>query len=429
MTYFVDSFSTKLSLVARSPARLAIMKRSECAFFDNELLNLKAELKFRSLNERHDISHLSPGASGTRNQFPTFFLASLTQFLTRQRGNATSISSCIPPKWDFPFYGKDVRSVPREKVDSEVTRSLTRKTRYRNGVYTRDCGVPYAAPVRRSPAEASGGVGQRDSGCRKPDVPRGSAAAPASGPRADTTAPCDASCGGRRLSRANDGRVGRARLALQRARFDDGTTKSARARPSVKTRNQPKIRRERSTRTTVFPRRCQEMKGRKGRDEITLAFFEMTIRSGVTLFFPASARSSRTTRKVRHTRLEGCEEQLRAITVVIARSGRVPRECDTALSVPWHTCRTLCVRAGRARRARRTRGGKGEGRSYRRYNTFVPREDTLQQRSVRCERAASTDRALRRDASTWPHWPRASRLPPSFPHYRPRTPRVTAKRV
>lgn len=49
-------------------------------------------------------------------------------------------------------------------------------------------------------------------------------------------------------------------------------------------------------------------------------------------------------------------------------------------------------------RIRRTREGEiGRDRSYRRYNTFVSRGDTPRQGSIRCERAASTDRALRRE--------------------------------
>lgn len=74
------------------------------------------------------------------------------------------------------------------KVDSEVTKSRTR-----DGGGIRGGIVPYAVPVRRFRVEASAGVGQRDSGYRRPGVPLESAAAPASGPRANTTVPCDAS--------------------------------------------------------------------------------------------------------------------------------------------------------------------------------------------------------------------------------------------
>lgn len=96
--------------------------------------------------------------------------------------------------------------------------------------------------------------------------------------------------------------------------------------------------------------------------------------------------------KVRHTRLEGCEKRLRVITV-ITRPGKVRQNNSRAR---WHTCRTLYVQVIRTRRTENEREGK-EGRLYRRDNTFVSQGDTLRQRSVRYERAASTDRALRRE--------------------------------
>lgn len=57
-------------------------------------------------------------------------------------------------------------------------------------------GLPYAVLVHKFQAKAPAGADQRDSGYRRPGVPVVSAAAPASGPRADTKAPCDASWSG-----------------------------------------------------------------------------------------------------------------------------------------------------------------------------------------------------------------------------------------
>jgi len=65
-------------------------------------------------------------------------------------------------------------------------------TRERERERERNRGVPYAAPVRRFQVKASADADQRDSGYRRPDVPAELAAAPASSPRADTTAPYDA---------------------------------------------------------------------------------------------------------------------------------------------------------------------------------------------------------------------------------------------
>lgn len=57
-------------------------------------------------------------------------------------------------------------------------------------------GLPYAVPVHKFQARVPAGADQRDSGYQKLGVPVVSAAAPASGPRADTKAPCDASWSG-----------------------------------------------------------------------------------------------------------------------------------------------------------------------------------------------------------------------------------------
>lgn len=48
-------------------------------------------------------------------------------------------------------------------------------------------------PVHKFQAKAPVSADRRDSGCRRPDVPAESAAAPTSSPRANTKAPCDAS--------------------------------------------------------------------------------------------------------------------------------------------------------------------------------------------------------------------------------------------
>lgn len=224
----------------------------------------------------------------------------------------------------------------REGVDSEVMEVVGR-TRNRNEKYEGSWLVPYAAPVRRFPVKASGGVGQRDSGCRKPGAPVGSAAAPASGPKAGTTVPCDASWPAalnRDRRTCGPGEARTPACAIRRRNRERRAWKPAEPARSDSESS------TRFARTIVLPRKRQEMSSVNG-ETITLAFFEMATEStGATLFLSTSTRAplprdgSSHDGKVRHTRLEGCEKRLRAVTV-IARSGTVHEEycaCDTRLA-------------------------------------------------------------------------------------------------
>jgi len=201
---------------------------------------------------------------------------------------------------------------------------------------------------------------------------------------------------------------------------------------SVKTRETGKIRRERSARfawTIGFPRGARRRDTMRG-ETITLTFFENGYppwRDSGVLFFSSRARSS-PSRRLSTRRRKGAVTQQGSKD---ARNGyaRPPsssrariKRIGTSAPRSWHTCRTtrasythICRTENEGERER-----EREKRSYRRYNTFVSRlvsrGKVPRRGSVRCERAASTDRA-RYDASTWP---RASRPTiPSAPRYRP----------
>lgn len=132
-----------------------------------------------------------------------------------------------------------------------------------------------------------------------------------------------------RLSTAIGERVGRARRTLQGARFDDGATKLA---GGERENAETDTREEHTFRANYrFSSRRYKMRDVRG-ETITLAFFETAIRRGELrrALFPLGILLAPLPRdgfphdgKARHTRLEGCEKRLRAITVVIARSGKV----------------------------------------------------------------------------------------------------------
>ncbi|EFN73291.1 hypothetical protein EAG_04186 [Camponotus floridanus] len=94
----------------------------------------------------------------------------------------------LPEKFD---------EMPRERFGecqwNEIPKSTSRTLR--RGIQGSQ-SLPYVVPAHKFRARAPAGADQRDSGYQKPGVPVVSAAAPASGPRADTKAPCDASWSG-----------------------------------------------------------------------------------------------------------------------------------------------------------------------------------------------------------------------------------------
>lgn len=162
-----------------------------------------------------------------------------------------------------------------------------------------------------------------------------------------------------------------------------------------------------------FSSRRQEMRNVKG-ETITLAFFEMAIRLFGELrsvlsrsrLMPGSSPSLATAFHTTERRVtQGCSKDTRDDYARLPSSSRAREECIGngialgAVTHVWHTTRANYYAPERGER----------DRSYRRYNTFVSRGDTPQQGSIRCERAASTDRALRRE-----HMAARRRLPP-FP--------------
>lgn len=137
-------------------------------------------------------------------------------------------------------------------------------------------------------------------------------------------------------------------------------------------------------------------------ETITLAFFEMAIRLSGELrsvlsrsrLMPGSSPSLATAfHTTERCVTQGCSKDARDDYARLPSSSRAREECIGngialgAVTHVWHTTRANYYAPEREER----------DRSYRRYNTFVSRGDTPQQGSIRCERAASTDRALRRE--------------------------------
>jgi len=220
--------------------------------------------------------------------------------------------------------------------------------------------------------------------------------------------------------------VGRGSRSRMRDSTRDVPAKSAERDERENARNrQDPTREERTFRVNDrFSSRRQKTRYDEGRDDhldIFREWLSAVKRLRRTLLFLsrpflslATAFHTTTKRRRHTTRLEGCEKRLRAATVVIARSDKAHRDQCSALVT--HVSHYACELYAHMSYGERGREREREKRSYRRYNTFVSRGKVPRRGSVRCERAASTDRA-RYDASTWP---RASTPTiPSAPRYRP----------